>query len=93
MTTSKETETRSDDKRFAEILAKHGATHCPNCGKKIDRGDVAWNSGQTEWGTPNTYVEIMCARCDTEIVWFRSWYPEVNNFTELLDQVMEDWEI
>ena len=35
------------DKALEAQLALLKASHCPSCGRKMDRGDCAWNSGST----------------------------------------------
>ena len=73
-----------------DILAAAGYSPCPSCGKTIDRGDVAWNNPTTSEGTPYIVVEIQCQHCDTEIVNFKSWYPGVDDFAELVECVFKD---
>ena len=79
------------DERLAVILAEHGKTNCPSCGKIIDRGDVAWNNGATEAGTPDTHVTIQCQRCDSGIAAFWSWWPGADDLDDLIENVMKDW--
>ncbi len=79
------------DEKLTAILAEHGKTECPSCGKKIDRADVAWNNADTEAGTPFTWVEIQCLACQTEIIHFSSWYPAADDLDDLIEHVLPDW--
>jgi hypothetical protein len=76
--------------RLAEELQRRHLANCLGCGKKIDRGDVAWNTGQTEYGTPYSYVEIQCLNCQTEIGSYHTWY-EIETFSELVESTLNDW--
>jgi hypothetical protein len=80
------------DEKLTAILAKHGKSNCPKCGRLLDRGDVAWNNADTEAGTPFTWVEIQCQQCDTEIAHFSSWWPGADDLDELVENVLaNDW--
>jgi hypothetical protein len=81
----------TEDERLAEILSEHGATNCPKCLRIIDRGDLAWNAGDTEAGTPYSTVHIICQRCDTEMAQVFSWYPGMDDFDDVLRVLEEDW--
>lgn len=77
-----------------EALRAHGKSNCPNCGKKIDRGDIAWNSGETEYGTGYSVIEIQCLGCSTEIAHWHSWVNEIDNFEDLCSSlVLNDWRL
>ena len=80
------------DRRFAELLVEHGLNQCV-CGRKFDRGDVAWNNGQTEEGTEYTTVEIICQACGAEAVRVSSWWPWADDFEDLVENVLDsdDW--
>jgi hypothetical protein len=82
------------DELLEQALAAHGKSNCPSCSRKIDRGDVAWNDGDTEAGTPYTHVEIQCQQCETEIVNFCSWWPGGSqyDFDDTMEHVLKDWE-
>ena len=79
------------DARLAMVLAEHAASTCNKCGRTLDRGDVAWSSGSTEAGTPFSYIEVMCARCDAQKINVRSWWPEVESLEEAIDILEKDW--
>ena len=81
------------ERRFGELLAERGMERCPTCGRRIDRGDVAWTNGATEYGTPWSMVQIICQQCDTEIAHVLSWWPEIDDFPEAVEWVLDskDW--
>jgi hypothetical protein len=70
-----------------KVLKKHGLEHCPSCGKKIDEGDISWNSGSTEAGSPCSRLMITCQGCDVELVNIWVWTPvkDMKEFFEVLD--------
>ena len=70
--------------KLADILAYHKATHCPRCLRIIDDGDIAWNNGSTEAGTPYASVEIICQACDTNIVHITAW-AEIEDYEGILE--------
>lgn len=78
------------DKEFKRIMSEHGKDKCPNCGKEIDRGDVAWNNRSTDAGTDYATGEIQCSACDTEIANGSSWYPGADDFEEFVENLLED---
>ena len=78
------------DTRLKVVLRAHGATRC-TCGHRIGWGDIAWNSGNTEYGTGFCTVQIQCVGCDREIVNFHSWYPGITDRDELLYVLETDW--
>lgn len=80
------------DERLREILDAHGSSLCKECGRDLDRGDVAWNSASTEYGTPYSVIEIICQACDTEALHLESWYPGIDDFEEALRVLEKDWE-
>lgn len=73
-----------------EILCSKGKDTC-QCGREIDRADVAWNEGDTGEGTPFTWVTIQCQACDEQLANFSSWYPSADTFEELVEFCFEDW--
>jgi len=81
--------------RFAEILTERGLATCPDCGRRIDRGDVAWNSGETEAGTGYSDVHIICQECGRAIARIQSWYSDIPSFEECVEMVLdssdEEW--
>lgn len=79
------------DGRLRAILARHNASACTNCGRIIDRGDIAWNASSTMAGTPTSFVEIQCQACDTEIAQVFSWWPSVQSFREAVNILAQDW--
>jgi len=72
------------DIRFSNLLIKINKNKCPNCGKEIDRGDVAWNCACTEAGTECSILSIICQKCSTEIIYEDSWNPGIENFEEFV---------
>ena len=78
-------------KQLREILQCHDALNCPDCGREIDRGDIAWNSPSTEAGTPMSFVEIICQGCQTGIAHVWSWWPGIDDFSDVLKVLEDDW--
>lgn len=76
---------------LADVLSCHNAVRCPSCAREIDRGDIAWNSGETEAGTGYSMVEIICQGCDTEIVHIDSWFPGIDDFADVIYVLDADW--
>lgn len=83
------TETEAEQ-HFAHYLRELGLDSCPQCGRLIDRGDVAWNSAFTEAGTDFSVGEIICQQCDHEIAYWHSWYPKPDTFAEFVEHVLPD---
>lgn len=79
------------DERLQLLLAKHRTRRCKECGHRIGWGDIAWSNGSTEVGTGYCSVEIQCAVCNHEIVYFNSWYPGIESRNELLYVLNNDW--
>lgn len=79
------------DEDLENILKKHGKEFCPKCNRKIDRGDVAWNEGSTEAGTPYSVLEIACLQCGTEIAHKYSW-SWVESFDDFICALEEEWD-
>ncbi len=65
-----------------DILKEKGVDIC-SCGQKITQGDIAWNNGSTEYGTPHCTVFCQCPKCDSEIFHFFSWYPSIEDTYDL----------
>lgn len=86
------TDPYQQNKELVRILLEHDARRCKECGHRIGWGDIAWNNGQTEAGTGHSSVEIQCSVCQTEIVYFHSWYPEIEDREDLLYVMGKDWE-
>ena len=80
----------SIDEKFTGILKTIGIEKCPDCGKCVDRGDVAWNSASTEAGTGYSVLEILCQQCDTEVYRTVSWYPSIGDFEEFVSVLTEE---
>ncbi len=81
------------DRRLARILADHDVTTCPTCGRTLDRGDLAWNEGATDSGTPYGFCEILCLACGDEIAVI-GWWGGCDSFEEVLDRLdvsREEW--
>lgn len=81
-------------KRLAAVLNEHEATVCPGCQHPIGWGDIAWNNGSTEAGTPMAWIEIQCSICQREVAGIWSWWPEIdeNNFERDVVCILEqDW--
>jgi hypothetical protein len=77
------------DNLFAQFLADRNLSPC-QCGRKIDRADVAWNCGQTEAGTEYSCVEVQCLNCLEEIIYWTSWHSDITDFEDLVENVLED---
>src|SRR5690349_17570176 len=71
----RQTETADPDAVLAAKLESMGKSACPSCGRRLDRGDVAWNEASTSEGTPITWAHIQCQACDTEVAEWWSWWP------------------
>jgi len=86
--------TKSEDVRLKNVLKEHDAEKCI-CGHKIGWGDLAWNEGQTEAGTPCSSVYIECQACLTELAWIHSWkwFTEDEDYKidRLLTILEQDW--
>jgi hypothetical protein len=76
---------------FQEVLKKHNAVHCKECGRKIDRGDVSWNGAANEYGTPYSTIDIICQGCETSVAHVMSWYPSIDDFSEAVQVLDRDW--
>lgn len=85
------TDPDEQDRELERILSEHNAKLCPECDHEIGWGDIAWNSGQTEAGTGHSSVEIQCVTCLHEIVYFHSWYSEIEDRGDLLHVMKNDW--
>jgi hypothetical protein len=72
-----------EDEKLKAVLKSKGKDTCPNCGREIDRGDMAWNNGSTEYGTGYCVVECQCQQCDTELFEFHSWHPAIDDIDDL----------
>lgn len=79
------------DERFREVMDAHGALICKGCGRELDRGDVAWNTGSTEVGTPFSVIEIICQGCNTEAAQVSSWTFDLDSFESVVSVLAEDW--
>jgi hypothetical protein len=79
------------DEELSKVLKGKNAEKCPRCGRVLDRGDCAWNTGQTEPGTPFSDLYIRCQKCDTEIKHISTWYF-VESFEEFIEQLNEEWD-
>ena len=84
---------KDPDEALLNVLKRKGKDICPNCGRVIDRGDMAWNNGSTKYGTGYCVVECQCQQCDTELFKVDSWYPSINDTDDLayvINQELED---
>ena len=77
--------------RFNQLMDENGVSHCPNCGHFITIGDMAWNSGNTEYGTGYSTVYVHCPDCLQEVVRVNSWYPDACSTAEAIYILEEDW--
>ena len=82
-----------EDLAIAEALAAHGVSCCPHCGRVLDLGDVSWNDAESGSGTPMTWAQIICQRCDTEVAHWSSWWPggQDGDVTDFVVNVLPDW--
>lgn len=78
------------DQQFAALLSAHSLTTCPSCAKPIDRGDLAWNNASTGY-TPYSVVEILCQRCDHELLFLKSWKPSIRDIRDVILVLETDW--
>lgn len=78
------------DRKLKAVLSEHDSTKCHECERILDRGDCSWNTGQTEYGTPHSTLNIQCLRCDTEIKTLWTWYA-VESFEEFVEQLDCEW--
>ncbi len=79
------------DQKLDAFLAEHGLSNCKECGRKLDRGDCAWNSGSTEAGTEYSTLMITCQQCDTEAVLVHSWMPWIDDFEDFVGTLISDY--
>ena len=77
---------------YIKCLERKGIRNCKNCGKEIDEGDIFWNNSSTRAGTPYCMLEIICQKCDTEIVYLNCWHPEIDDLDEFFDQLDKEME-
>lgn len=80
--------------RLTSVLTEHTATLCQQCQQPIGWGDIAWNNGETESGTPMTYIEIQCTSCQYEIAGIWSWWPGIDEHDFEADVIWileQDW--
>ncbi len=75
---------------FYQQLEKHNIGICPKCQKPIDQGDVSWNEASTGEGTPCTWSQIICQRCEYELAHWWSWHSECSTFEEWVEDVLPD---
>jgi hypothetical protein len=80
------------DTRLSAVMEAHGASLCRHCGRALDRGDLAWNGGQTEAGTQWSVVEIICQACSQEAARVSSWYAPCDDLDEAIGILERDWE-
>lgn len=78
------------------VLRNHDAEFC-TCGHEIGFGDIAWNEGCAEYGTPISWVQIQCLFCQKEIAWIYSWTlfndygTDEERMSIVLGILKEDW--
>ncbi len=46
---------------------------CGKCGRVIDEGDMTWNGGSTEYGTPYSVIMCICQNCDSSVFVYNTW--------------------
>ena len=83
-------EPKSESQRLRDILLEHKSLFCGCCGHEIGFGDIAWNNGQTEYGTPYTMIEVQCEACQNEIAQISAW-TEIESNDDLLDVLSDEW--
>ena len=49
------------------LLEQHSCARCPHCGHYIGWGDMAWNEGESQDGTPHSDIFILCEGCQHEL--------------------------
>lgn len=81
--------------RLKKILRQHNTEFCTSCRHEIGFGDIAWNEGQTEAGTPTSWIQIQCLSCQKEIAWISSWTwfneDEDRQVETILGILEKDW--
>lgn len=60
------------------------------CGRVLDQGDLAWNSGETDAGTPCSMIVCQCQQCLEDVFTFYSWYSPIDDIDELYDVIRRD---
>ena len=78
----------SENERLLEALRKIRKDTCDNCGRTLDMGDVAWNTGSTEYGTEYSVMEIICQACDNEVLHQETW-SSIDNLNDFIDELKE----
>lgn len=84
------------EEKLKNILREHGAESC-SCGHELGFGDIAWNEGQTEAGTPASWIQIQCLVCQRENAWIHSWtwFDEELSYEERTEKILsileKDW--
>ncbi len=76
-------------KEFICILERHNCTYC-SCGRKIDIGDLAWNTGYTDSGTEYSSIYIDCLKCDKELAYIQSW-SGVSTLGDVIRALSTEW--
>lgn len=72
------------------ILAEKGYEKCPECGRELDIGDLAWNEASTSEGTPMSMVVCQCQACNSNIFIIHSWTSSIDTVDELWDVLDSD---
>lgn len=72
------------DQELGRILREWDIARCRACGRLMDRGDLAWNNGQTEAGTEFSVVYVTCQACGTEMLQYKTWYTPIDDVGELV---------
>lgn len=73
------------DNELKRTLRQNNLEFC-QCGRAFDRGDVAWNNGESEYGTPYSTLEIICLNCGTEAVRIDIW-TNIEGFGEFITEL------
>ena len=75
-----------NNKLFCSILLNNNKNICPVYGRIIDIGDMAWNNGESDYGSPCSVIECQCQKCGTEIFHFSTW-GEMENIDAVINEI------
>ena len=78
--------------KLKKLLKEKGYAICPSCGRELDRGDIAWNNGSTEYGTGYSSIECICQACDVSIFSVVSWYPNIDDLKDVVYVLVNELE-
>ena len=73
-------------KRFKEIMKTLNKSHC-KCGRELEIGEMSWNSGEGDYGTPYSIINVICDKCSEEVIHFERWggCDDINEALDILE--------